>query len=99
MWISRRQKNLSLQRNVLVGAVRPAQHPVQHDDAGRDGPAEHDQPLDELFLGHERRHQDRVQVEALAQHPRVVGDQEVVQHQVQRDAGGLKSGADVEKRG
>lgn len=36
-----------------------------------------------------------MQIEALAQHPRVVGQQEIVEHQVQHNASDLGEGDDI----
>lgn len=63
---------------LLAAAAEAARHAVDKDDNGRRAPAEGNQPFDELLLRNECGHQHRVQVEALAQHPRVVGQQEIV---------------------
>lgn len=66
------------------------QKPVQHDEEGGRTPPERQQPFEQLLLRHERRHQHGVKVEPFAQHPGVVGQEKVVQHQMQRDAASLQ---------
>lgn len=63
---------------LLAAATETTRHAIDKDDNGRRTPAEGNQPFDQLLLRYECSHQHRVQVETLAQHPRVVGQQEIV---------------------
>ena len=72
---------------ILAGS---AQRSVEGNDDGWDGPAQAHQPLDQLVLARERTDEERVQVEALAQHPRIVRQQEVVEDHVQHSAHDLR---------
>jgi len=77
---------------MLLGrAAQTAGHAIDEYDDGRGAPAKGDQPFDQPLLGNERGHQDGVQIESLAEHPRVVGQQEVVQSDVQDHAAHLRS--------
>lgn len=75
---------------LLAGASEAPRHAIDKDNNGRRAPAKGNQPFDELLLRNECSHEHRVQVESLAQHPRVVGQQKVVQYDVQRHAVALK---------
>lgn len=81
--------NHSLYR-VLRPADVGAQEPVHDYHNPGCSPSKHNQPLDELFLRDERRHEHRMQIKSFAQHPGVVGEQKVMQHQVQTNAGSLR---------
>lgn len=53
-------------------------------------PAQQIEPLQDLVLAYERHHKQGVQVEALTKHPKVVGDQEVVEQDVPKAASKLQ---------
>lgn len=75
---------------LLAGASKAPRHAIDKDNNGRRAPAKGNQPFDELLLRNECSHQHRVQIETLAQHPRVVGQQKIVQYDVQRNAVALE---------
>lgn len=63
--------------------MEASQQAVLENDNGGRTPAQPDEATDQLLLGHKGRHEDRMQIKSLAQHPRVVGQKEVVQDQVE----------------
>lgn len=68
----------------LVGVqfVVPASVGIGQRDWKRGEPSEQVEPLEDFVLAHKGHHKQSVQVEALAEHPKVVGHQEVMEHNV-----------------
>jgi len=63
---------------VLGRAAQTASHAIDEYDDGRGAPAECDEPFDQPLLGNECGDEDGVQIESLAEHPGVIGQEEVV---------------------
>jgi hypothetical protein len=63
-------------------AVSPSEGGVDGDHQPREAPAAQIKPLFQLFLRGESGDQQDVQIEALAEHPEIVGEQEIVESQV-----------------
>lgn len=75
----------SLNRIQFIAVEAPQETVLENDDGGRT-PTQPDEATDQLLLGHEGGYEDRMQIKSLAQHPRVVGQEEVVQDQVEGNA-------------
>lgn len=68
---------------VVFRAIEASHKAVRQDDERRSTPAQPDEAPHQFLLRDKGVDEDRVQIETLAQHPRVVGQQEVVQDKVE----------------
>lgn len=81
--MTQKNKNIIYSLGGFEGvAVSPSQGGVDGDHEPREAPAAQIKPLFQLFLRGESGDQQDVQIEALAEHPEIVGEQEVVESQV-----------------
>jgi len=79
-WVKKIEAHLLL--ILLVAGRETACQPIDANDNSRRAPSEGNQPFDQLFLWNECGHKHCMQIETLAQHPRIVGQQKIVQYYV-----------------